>query len=267
MHEFDADTAVSARGDGNHFDATITDRWGVSGRPNGGYLMAMGLRALGQVLPHPDPLTVTTHFLRSPVPGPAEIRVSAIREGRRLSVGEASLMQGEREHVRLLAAFSDLAAAEGPTDVRTIPPDLPAPEECLRPEAPLFPATIAQRFDIRFHPDATGWMRNNASGRGEIAAWIRFADERPNDLLSLVQILDALPPAVFELGLIDPVPTVELTAHLRAHPEPGWLRCVVRTRNLIDGFLEEEAEVWDAKERLVAQSRQLALLVGMPDQD
>lgn len=262
MHEFDTDTAVRARGDG-FFDATVTDRWGVSGRPNGGYLMAMGLRALGHVLPHPDPLTVTTHFLRAPEPGPVEIAVDAVRQGRRLSVGEARLQRGDREYVRMIAAFSDLAAADGPTDVRAQPPDLPPREECFRPTEQLIPATIAQRFELYFHPDATGWMRNDASGSGEIAAWIRFADDRPNDLLSLVQIVDALPPAVFELGLIDPVPTVELTAHLRAYPAPGWLRVVVRTRNLIDGFLEEEAEVWDSKDRLVAQSRQLALLVGL----
>lgn len=261
MHEFDADTAVRARGD-RIFDATVTDRWGVTGRPNGGYLMAMGLRALGQMLPHPDPITATTHFLRVPEPGPVEIPVEAVRLGRRLSVGQARLVREGREFVRTLAAFGDLAAAEGPTDVRTRPPDLPAVQECFRPAEQLLSATIVQRFDVRFHPDATGWMRNDASGTGEISAWIRFADDRPNDLLSLVQIVDALPPAVFELGLIDPVPTVELTVHFRAHPAPGWLRCAVRTRSLIDGFLEEEAEVWDAEDNLVAQSRQLALLVG-----
>src|SRR5688500_7003191 len=117
MHEFDTDTAVRARGDGC-FDATVTDRWGVSGRPNGGYLMAMGLRALGHVLPHPDPRTVTTHFLRPPRPGPVEITAEVVREGRRLSVGEARLHRREREFVRMIAAFGDLSTAEGPTDVR-----------------------------------------------------------------------------------------------------------------------------------------------------
>lgn len=32
----------------------------------------------------------------------------------------------------------------------------------------------------------------------------------------------------------------------------------ITTRNLAGGFLEEDAEVWDSEDRLVAQSRQLA---------
>ena len=38
----------------------------------------------------------------------------------------------------------------------------------------------------------------------------------------------------------------------------GWLRVTHSTRNFAGGMLEEDAEVWDASGRLVAQSRQLA---------
>ena len=51
---------------------------------------------------------------------------------------------------------------------------------------------------------------------------------------------------------------LELTAHVRAKPAPGWLRVRVSTRNFAGGLLEEDAEVWDSRGRLVAQSRQLA---------
>ena len=56
------------------------------------------------------------------------------------------------------------------------------------------------------------------------------------------------------------MPTIELTTHIRARPAPGWLRVVLRTRLLVDGYLDEDAEVWDEEDRLVAMSRQLALL-------
>jgi hypothetical protein len=36
------------------------------------------------------------------------------------------------------------------------------------------------------------------------------------------------------------------------------VRVSVTTRNLAGGLLEEDAQVWDAQDRLVAQSRQLA---------
>lgn len=55
-------------------------------------------------------------------------------------------------------------------------------------------------------------------------------------------------------------PTVELTAHIRGIPVPGWLRCAFTTRFVSGGYLEEDGEVWDLSGRLIAQSRQLALV-------
>ena len=52
-------------------------------------------------------------------------------------------------------------------------------------------------------------------------------------------------------------PTLELTAHVRAGPAPGWLKVRHATRNLAGGMFEEDCEVWDSAGRLVAQSRQL----------
>ena len=72
--------------------------------------------------------------------------------------------------------------------------------------------------------------------------------------------VDALPPVTFNLGIMGWAPTLELTAHIRAKPAPGWLRLRHHTRNIAGGMFEEDCEVWDSADRLVAQSRQLALL-------
>jgi hypothetical protein len=74
----------------------------------------------------------------------------------------------------------------------------------------------------------------------------------------LLLAVDTLPPVTFDLGMSGWAPTLELTAHVRARPAPGWLRIRVSTRNFAGGLLEEDAEVWDSRDRLVAQSRQLA---------
>jgi acyl-CoA thioesterase len=55
--------------------------------------------------------------------------------------------------------------------------------------------------------------------------------------------------------------TVELTVYLRARPAPGWLAYRMATRYLADGYFEEDAEIWDSAGRLVAQSRQLGLVL------
>jgi hypothetical protein len=85
-----------------------------------------------------------------------------------------------------------------------------------------------------------------------------MVDGREPDPLLLLLAVDALPPVTFELGLPGWTPTLELTAHVRCRPAPGWLRIQVSNRTLSGGYLEEDAEVWDSEGRLVALSRQLA---------
>ena len=75
----------------------------------------------------------------------------------------------------------------------------------------------------------------------------------------LLLALDAFPPTIFNPQLpVGWTPAVELTAHIRARPEPGWLRCRFTTRFVRGGFLEEDGEIWNGAGRLVEQSRQLA---------
>ncbi|MEM8562184.1 MAG: thioesterase family protein [Pseudomonadota bacterium] len=82
----------------------------------------------------------------------------------------------------------------------------------------------------------------------------------PIDVFALLMSTDAFPPTVFNAKLpVAWAPTVELTAHIRRVPEPGWLRCRFITRFISSGMLEEDGELWDTSGRLVAQSRQLAL--------
>jgi hypothetical protein len=91
--------------------------------------------------------------------------------------------------------------------------------------------------------------------------WVRLLHEEPVDTLGLLLAVDAFPPTAFNARLpVAWTPTVELTVHLRARPAPGWLRASFSTRFVSAGFLEEDGEVWDSTGRLVAQSRQLALL-------
>lgn len=89
-------------------------------------------------------------------------------------------------------------------------------------------------------------------------AWFRFTDGREPDPYALLFAVDAMPPVAFEMGVSGWVPTLEMTVHVRAYPAPGWLRIVAQTRNLAGGHLEEDVEIWDSQDRLVAQARQLA---------
>ncbi|GHE70637.1 hypothetical protein GCM10018785_43820 [Streptomyces longispororuber] len=265
--EFDRDTAVVPRAPGV-YDADLSAGWTIINAVNGGYLLALVGRALAYELPHPDPFTVSAHYLTASAPGPAVVRTQTVRAGRNLSTGQASLFQEEGgrevERLRVLASYGDLDAL--PDDVRTTaePPDLPPVEQCFGPDdapdrgAVPGSSAIADRLWLKLDPATLGWALGAPSGKGEMRGWFGLADGREPDPLSLLLAVDALPPTAFELGLSGWVPTVELTAHIRARPAPGPLRVSISTRNLAGGFLEEDAEVWDGEGRLVAQSRQLA---------
>ncbi|MGP3948246.1 thioesterase family protein [Streptomyces sp. 7N604] len=270
--EFDRDTTVTRRAPGV-YGVELSEGWTIIHAVNGGYLLALLGRALGEALPHPDPLTITAHYLTASRPGPAEIRTETVRAGRSMSTGQASLFQrdedgAEVERIRVTAHYGDLSAL--PHDVRTSaePPAIPPYEHCLgRGDAPdgssPIPGStaITDRLDLRLDPATAGWAVGAPSGRGEMRAWFGLADGRDADPLSLLLAVDALPPTAFELGLMGWVPTLELTVHIRHRPAPGPLRVAVTTRNLAGGLLEEDAEVWDSEDRLVAQSRQLARAV------
>ncbi|MGW5941772.1 thioesterase family protein [Streptomyces celluloflavus] len=267
--EFDRDTAVVRRAPGV-YDAHLAAGWTIAQAVNGGYLLALVGRALGDALPHPDPFSVTAHYLTASVPGPAVIRTEVVRTGRTMSTGTATLVQfaedgTEIERLRVLAAYGDLDVL--PDDVRTSakPPAIPPREHCPGPDsAPGGRASVpggtsfAERIALRLDPATAGWAVGAPSGKGEIRGWFGLADGREPDPLSLLLTVDALPPTAFELGLSGWVPTVELTAHVRRRPAPGPLRVALTTRNLAGGFLEEDAEVWDSADHLVAQARQLA---------
>ncbi|HUO46447.1 MAG TPA: acyl-CoA thioesterase domain-containing protein, partial [Acidimicrobiia bacterium] len=94
-HAFAEDSLVTALSDGR-YQAAVSERWSIGGRPNGGYLMGIALNALIAESPHPDPLTVTGHFLSAAEPGPATVEVEMIKKGRSVSTARAVLRQEDR---------------------------------------------------------------------------------------------------------------------------------------------------------------------------
>lgn len=264
MYEFDTDTAVTPTTPGRYV-AHLTDRWNIGENPNGGYLLATAGRAMSlESTAHPDPLSVTAHYLRPGGAGPADIAVEIVRTGRKLTTLRSSFVQGGKEKLEILATFGRLADAAGPSAIAAPPPSIPSPQECV-PRDPhntdgLTISHIAYRTETRLHPD-TGFVTGRPSGNAVINGWIRFADGRAPDLLSLLLFADAFPPAVFEvLEGTGWVPTIELTVHLRNTPAPGWLQARMTTRYLIDGYFEEDGEIWDSRGTLVCQSRQLGMI-------
>lgn len=266
MKEFDRHIALDAApGEQAGWDAELTEGWVVGGGVNGGYQLAVVGHALSRTVPgKPDPIAVSAYYLSATRPGPARVRPRVLRDGGSVATLAAELSQQGEDRLTVLATYGDLGALADDVRTTATPPDLPPVEDCvpntMAPEEIRRIAPLMDRFDMRFDPRHVGWAVGEPSGRGELQAWFRLVDDREPDALALLMVVDALPPVTFDLGMFGWAPTLELTAHVRARPAPGWLRVRHATRNLAGGMFEEDCEVWDSAGRLVAQSRQLARL-------
>jgi acyl-CoA thioesterase len=271
---FERDTAVE-RVDEHRYRGSIDPGWAVieGAAANGGYVMALAARAMRSSVPHPDPVTLTAHFLAPPDPGPVDIDVEVVRSGGRHSTVAGRLTQDGRERTRLLGTFTDLGPIHGDDDARMDrrPPAYPPIEGCLdftslaieteeRGGTPAPP--IVRRFDHRVPAELAGWAEGKPLGRGHVGGYVRWRDHTPMDTLGLVAVSDCYPPAVFNTGDsgFGWVPTIELTVQIRRRPAEGYLVTRLTTEAVTaGGYLEEDGEFWDANGRLVALSRQLAL--------
>jgi acyl-CoA thioesterase len=251
---------------------------------NGGALLATVLRAVLDCSAHPHPVATSAHFLRVPQLAPAQVEVSWLKEGRTASTARATLVQdgqpildttvttgtvpsGPADGAPAAAdsAAADAAAADSAAlDWTGPPPDFPAIEDCV--DLGKWPGTVAAdgtagfaaQVEVLLDPASTGWRSSEPSGLPEMRGYFRLREDRAPDAFVLALAVDALPPVVFGLGATGWAPTVQLTWHMRAVPVAGPLQVAARCRHVSGGWFDEEAEVWDASGRLVAQSRQIA---------
>ena len=258
---FAAASAVT-RIDDTTWSAAIAPGWDIAGNANGGYLLAMGARALVRATGRPDPVTVTGHFLAPGRPGPVTITTEVHKQGRRFANASALLVADGRPLLSVLGTCGDLGDDVDDLLVDGAPPELPPPDDCVLVVATdTFPPPFMGKVELRIHPDDLGFATGERSGVARIRGWFRLPEDEPVDTVTLVCALDAFPPTIFNTDLpVGWVPTVELTTHVRARPAPGSLRCRFTTRYVTGGFLEVDGDIWDGRGRLVAQSRQLALV-------
>lgn len=261
---FDRTTAVTRRDD-RTYDGEIDGGWDIGGAANGGYLIAIAARAMADAAGRP-PLSLTAHYLSPGRPGSCTVEVDVVRAGRRTATVQGRLRTAAGDDVlALLGTFGDQTPG-GPSHVDAVPPEMPPYDECLSARPPVSESRFGEHLATRVRPADLGFATGHPTGVPEIRGWFRFADTDPGvepiDVYGLLLATDAFAPVCFNAGEF-PVgwaPTLELTVHVRGVPVPGPLRCRFSSRFLADGMFEEDSEIWDAAGRLVAQSRQLALI-------
>jgi acyl-CoA thioesterase len=262
---FDDVTALVHTRDGAYAGA-VADGWSTPRGPLGGYVMAIILRGMQAAVADDarQPRSFSVHFLRPPHVGPITVRPVIERTGRTLTSVTARLEQDGKLVALALAAFS--LPWESP-HLEDAPMPAVEPYDPARPSADLItdgqpapPVAARVTMQPRF-----GQPPFSRADHGLTGGWLGLREHRPVDALALCVLADAWYPAPWpRLRQLAAAPTVDLTVHFRAplplpdEPLLGRFRSTV----VRDGFFDEDGELWSADGTLVAQSRQLGLLIG-----
>ena len=241
----------------------IDDRFVImEGRPNGGYMLALcaaagrtELEALGASTL--DPVASSAIFIAPPGVGPVEFDVDVLRTGRTAAHVQVTLRRGDQRCV--VATFVYGTLAEDPlrhAAVRAI--DLPEPGECIEMGGRETSPKLMDTVQVLADPLTMGWAVGKGDGVDEQRGWCAFRDGRDHDALSLLMVLDVMPPATFGLGSIGWVPTLSMTGYLLAKPAPGPVRVRQRAELVSEDAVDEVCDVVDSRGEVVAQATQLA---------
>jgi acyl-CoA thioesterase len=254
------------------FACDLASAWSLDGRPHGGYVAALLERAATLAVDRPDARvrSISVNFLRPASIGPAQIEVRVERAGRTLTTVSAHLRQGQTAAAMGVLTYSPPWPSAAPADLSDAP-SIPGPLAYRRLlAAPFVAASFLQRIDLRLHSDPPLY---SSSPRAEVTGWIRPAIARRPDPAWLITASDSFPRALtprFSVPGMVPSPSVAL--HMLIH-EPDVAAIVApdefvlarfTTRRVNDGFFDEDGSLWSTGGILLAQSRQLGLLLGAP---
>lgn len=257
--DFRDDTALRALG-GGVFSAELTERWWIVVGPNGGLLAALLLGAVQATVARADvtPRTMTVQYLSSPVIGPVEVRAEVERSGRRVVFASVVMDQGGKRICQAKVIFAVLGATDHDvTDYRM--PAVPAPAEVAL-------------LDQEGHGEARRrWQRRVVFDTDGVAGgWLRMVPPVPVDHAVLACMCDNWPPSIRSHpaapGVAERLHTtsLELTVYFRvADPAVAPTdECLVilRSADGTEGYHQEDGEVWSPDGRLLATSRQLAIV-------
>jgi acyl-coenzyme A thioesterase PaaI-like protein len=256
---------VTVTGGKGRYTADVDPAWNGPVAPNGGVLAATMLRAaraeLGEAAP--PARSVTAHFLDAPSAGEVALDVEVLRRGHRVCFVSVQLRQADR----LMVTGTVVCSAHRP-DPLTMPlprAELP-PLRAAGARDPAMPAGFPPVFEqLEIQSETVLPFAGAAEARS--GGWVALRDDpAPLDAARLVALCDLWWPAVFARTQGPAgVPTLALTVDLRrtAPLDTRYAYARFVTRGLAEGHLDEVGELYAPDGELLAESRQLALLVPL----
>ena len=179
MSQFPQDTVVVKVAE-NRWRGELRQGWRIGAVPNGGYVLAVAGRVLGEALGHPDPMSLNAFYLAPTVLGPIDCQVEILRAGRNTTHATVQMFQEGELKVQVTAACTDLSSLAGETWFGQPRPQYPAWEECT-PSGQEKVEFFRERVEIRLVSGVEVFSRREPNGSGEFRGWIRHRDGAPPD--------------------------------------------------------------------------------------
>jgi hypothetical protein len=260
------------------FQGLINQHWTIGPKVHGGAMLALCAKAArlafggersdggnghGEAAGDVQPIAVTGNFLWAPDPGPMRLVATVRKRGRRVSLVDVELHQGDRIAVRSSVTLGDPEHHVPPllSFNPVVPLMTPEPPPGLAPIGPGHPMAdivhLAHGCDIR--PALHTLGPRSDGGPPVFEYWVRPKGVAPDVLFALL-CGDVSAPVTFAVGRSGWAPTVQLTAYLRAMPADGWLRVMCTAVQIGQDWFDEDHIVVDCEGRIIVQSRQLAMV-------
>jgi acyl-CoA thioesterase len=252
------------------FSFTPDPKYFVGNTPHGGYLLAIMNKALTQVLPHLSSINSNVYYLDRTEPELAELHVEILRTSRGSSMGQVKLIQNKKITCLYSSLCSDFEYMKGHSGLSTPMPEIMHSvqkhdfkimnyENFKLGSTPSF----IQQLNMSVHPDHAWWDREISTDTAEArcSAYLELQGGVA-DTFVLSYLADILPPVVQnKYGPLGWVPTLALTCYIRQLPKTNLLFIDGISKDISNGYFEEDCYIWDMNGSLVATSRHLAKIL------
>ena len=254
----------------NNFSLEPDLKYFVGNTPHGGYLMAIMHKALVSSLPHSTAISSSVQYLERIEAKEITLKVEILKISRGSSSGIVKIVQDEKVCALFTGTCSDFEYMKGFDGLET-----PMPNIYLESDrdnyvelnfdkiSKGFTPSFIKQLNCSVHPDHAWWNRETSSDKAEArcSAFLELDGGIP-DQFALSFYSDILPPVVSnKYGALGWIPTITLTTHIRQMPTTNTLFADFKASDITKGYFEQDCNIWDLNENLVASSRQLTRIL------
>lgn len=239
----------------------IPEKWGQGRATFGGLVAAILLQRIEVELGVQRPLrSLSLSFVAPVAPGPLQVQVRLLREGKAAIQVQATAIQQEQVCAVMLASFGSDRESVVQVEHAGAPAFMAPDEVQAFPFIPGLTPDFTQYFDYRY---TLGKMPFMGGQQTEMGGWIRLREASPAavSLVALLALMDAWPPAVFSL-LKKPASGSSLTWTLSVLQVPqdcsgnDWWQYQAAIQHSANGYSHIDATLWDKHGPACVLSRQ-----------